>query len=153
MIAVLMRGAIRGGRHRHSNGTRGGSDGKLHAKDGPAPMAGRFHSSEVSSEASPLTARGMGARAHGPMPRLGAPKTAPYVLKEGVLTKLSKGGFTEIEQTPRSQPRSRYRSQSQSQSQDGKLHSRTDQRSSKSQPGVRVKKATISEGLERRELE
>ena len=35
MIAVLMRGAIRGGRHRHSNGTQGGSDGKLHAKDGP----------------------------------------------------------------------------------------------------------------------
>jgi hypothetical protein len=94
MIAVLMRGAIRGGRHRHSNGTRGGSDGKLHAKDGP-----------------------------------------------------------EIEQTPRSQPRSRSQSQSQPQSQDGKLHSRTDQRSSKSQPGVQVKKATISEGLERRELE
>ena len=54
-------------------------------------LAGRFH----SSEASPLTARGMGAmmgaRAHGPLPRLGAP---PFVLKEGVLTKLSKGGFT-----------------------------------------------------------
>jgi hypothetical protein len=30
---------------------------------------------------------------------------------------------------------------------------RTDQRSSKSQPGVQVKKATISEGLELRELE
>ena len=30
---------------------------------------------------------------------------------------------------------------------------RTDQRSRKSQPGVQVKKATISEGLELRELE
>ena len=68
--------------------------GNRHAQIRHAPMAGRFHSSEVSSEASPLTARGMGARAHGPMPRLGAPKTALFVLKEGVLTKLSKGGFT-----------------------------------------------------------